>query len=99
VIVEAGVDPCPKNLLEQVARVLECMRVNAIIEREAIHHDVHFLRAEVPANQARNCGSDASVRRGILWVTRGGAERRPVWVRGQIGIAATSPKNRASSEE
>lgn len=87
---EAGVDPCPKNLLEQVARVIECMRMNAVSERQAIHYDVHFFRVEVPLNQARNCGSDASVRCGILWVTRGGTERRPVWVCGQIGIAATS---------
>jgi hypothetical protein len=72
-IVKTSVDARPKDLFEQVTRVVEGVRMNTIAEGQAVYNDVHLARPKVIPDQAGNYPRNAPVRRRIFRVARSGA--------------------------
>src|SRR5260370_35509456 len=61
VIVEARIDARPKDLLEQVTCIVECMGMNTVGKRQAIDHDVYLSCSEVVPDQAGHRSRNTSV--------------------------------------
>src|SRR5260370_42396202 len=86
VIVEARVDARPKDLLEQVTRIVECVGMNTVGERQAIDHDVYFSCSEVVPDQAGHRSRNTSVCRRIFRMVGRNPQRCPVRICDQIWI-------------
>jgi len=96
-IVEASIDACPEHLFEQVIRVLERVRVDAVAERETIYNNANFACVEVVPDQARDRSSDATVCRGIFGMAGSGAQREPIRVASQFGVTTAGLNGRHRS--
>ena len=51
VVVEAGINPCPEDFVDQIAGILERVRVDAVLERETVRYQVNFGSAKVARQQ------------------------------------------------
>lgn len=88
-IVEPCIDARPEHLIKQVTRVLEHMRVNAVVEGEAIGDDVYLVRSKVVSDQVGDCPRNASVRGRILGMCRSVPKRCPAGVTDKFRVAAS----------
>src|SRR5215469_3075987 len=86
-IVEACVDTRPKYLPEQVTRIVEHVRVNAIVESETVYNDVYLFCFEVIADQAGDYSGNASVGRWIFRMRGSGAQRCPGGISDKCRVA------------
>jgi len=86
VIVEARIDARPKDLLEQVTRVVECVGMDTVGKRQAIDHDVYLSCSEVIPDQASHSSRNTSVCRRIFRMVGRDPQRCPVRICDQIRI-------------
>src|ERR1700676_3939669 len=90
VIVEARIDSRPKDLLEQVTCIVECVGMDTVGKRQAIDHDVYLSCPEVVPDQAGRCSRNTSVCRRIFRMVGRYPQWCPVRVCDQIRIPPAS---------
>src|SRR5258708_30990360 len=91
VIVEAGVDARPKDVLEQVPCVVKGVRMNPIAEHAAFEDNVHLSCAEITWDEAGQWDSDTTVCGWILRMAGRYPQRSPIGICDQIRITPANP--------
>src|SRR5260370_6246298 len=86
VIVEARINTRLLYFIQQLARVVECMRS---VRNQAIHRKLHMRCAEIALQNGRHRAGHAAVRSRILRVGGRRCQRRPQRIARQCGITTS----------
>src|SRR5215831_2417873 len=83
-IVEASVDACQEDLVEEVACIVEGMCVEAVAECKAVHDDMHLMCSEVVFDQSGDCPGNTPVCGWIFRVAGSRAQGCPVGISSKV---------------
>ena len=92
-IVEASVDACQEDLVEEVACIVEGMCVEAVAECKAVDDDMHLICSEVVFDQSGDCPGNTPMCGWIFRVAGSGAQGCPVGIRSKVRVT-TAGANR-----